>query len=382
MNTPFQHNDEFSAAQEQHLLLGALYGDLSEEEHAAWDHLKQQKPLIADEYTRLQQTTTFLSNTEQVGEHQSDTAFFDRQWQTLHAMMREEERKAAAPVPISLPSSVPPKAKPLLLLNLPIMQRRYGLAAMLVVAVGLGISVYRWQNTVSLEGSTMTERKEQEATGQDMKSSSATSPSESAREQAFGAKAKQAPSLSRPNSEENSVEGASEQALPKGSSDARPEGADADIAPQQPRDAVQNEVIKKDAEEASKKRPAERKQATPASETVQPSSTQTERARSEQEKLEQEKPKHVSDEARSTTPAPQASPMLDALKSFGVPQGTIQGGAGQGLENNLQAAPKRAAPASTNIRTTPLRAVTSTQPTVRVDSAKIRVKTQDSTQNK
>lgn len=365
--------------------MGALYGELSEEEHAAWEHLKQQKPSIADEYTRLKQTTAFLFNNEQIGEQldeqQNDTAFFDRQWQTLHAMMNEEERATAAPVPISLPSTVPPQAKRSLLFTLPQMQRWYDIAAMLVVAVGLGISVYRWQNTISSEGSITRERREQEVTGQEAQEQgmklSPASPSTNEQKQTFGTTAKPSPSPSRPNT----LKGASEKATPKNSAE---QPANADVPAQQPKDAVksetaQQEEFKKDVEASAKERPAERKQAAPASEIAQPTSTQPAQAEGEQTKR-----KSSNDEARSTSPAPQAAPILDALKSLAMPQGGSgsSSGARQRLENNLQqAVPKRAAPALPSGQATPHRAITSTQPTIRVDSTRFRIKTQDSTRN-
>jgi hypothetical protein len=133
LDAPTPHITE----QEQSLILSALYGELTDTERAEWERLCAEKSWIAEEYSRLQQTLGMLETPESMP-LSSDDMFFAKQWQMLEEAMKSEREAVIAPVPIILP-----KAQ-IFSLNQGSMRSWYAVAAMLLVSVGLGISVYRW----------------------------------------------------------------------------------------------------------------------------------------------------------------------------------------------------------------------------------------------
>ncbi len=164
-------SSDLYSIKEQHLLLDALYGTLSETETTLWHNIQREKPAITDEYRRLQatmqqvsaaqfsvQSATQVPFTEQSVFHQN---FFEQQWQYLQKLMKSEREAVLAPVFPHVPTFP----------NLPTQRtfhslqhvlqhvstsRWYALAAMVLVAIGIGTSLWQWQNSTPQSQQTST----------------------------------------------------------------------------------------------------------------------------------------------------------------------------------------------------------------------------------
>ncbi|TAE27515.1 MAG: hypothetical protein EAZ92_09370 [Candidatus Kapaibacterium sp.] len=136
--------------QEQHLLLDALDGTLSAVESAAWQDLQKKKPAISDEYKRLQATMQQISAAEIPLTEQSlfRVSFFEQQWHFLQKLMQSEREVLLAPVLPKIPSEFAPKAGKLRFLHQSLPPRWYALAAMLLIGLGIGTSLWQWRSSM------------------------------------------------------------------------------------------------------------------------------------------------------------------------------------------------------------------------------------------
>jgi hypothetical protein len=118
-------------------ILSALYGELPAQERAAWEQLCAEKPHIADEYVRLRKTIEVLGEQE----ISDESAFFGVQWEMLESVMKSDAAAGVMPASIEIP-----KARIFALIS-PQMRRWYMAAATFLLTLGLGISVYTWQQS-------------------------------------------------------------------------------------------------------------------------------------------------------------------------------------------------------------------------------------------
>lgn len=123
----------------QALMLAILYGEASEVERAEWLALCEENPALGQELERLRATLAIINQAEKPDEEEEK--FFAAQWDELRSLMKPDEKLVQIALP--LPAS-PSQPKILRIVSAP-SYRWYWAAATILVAVGLGFSVYRWQ---------------------------------------------------------------------------------------------------------------------------------------------------------------------------------------------------------------------------------------------
>lgn len=129
------------SSEHQALMLSALYGELTAPEKQEWETILAGSPALRLEFERLQTTIGIINQAENSLENPSETtsgkddeAFYEAQWEALRNLQREEKK----PVFITLPES---KSK-FIPFSVP---RRYLAAATVLILLGFGASIYRWQ---------------------------------------------------------------------------------------------------------------------------------------------------------------------------------------------------------------------------------------------
>lgn len=124
----------------QALMLSALYGELSEAERAEWEATCARNPALVQEFERLKATIAIVNDAET---QEEDDVFFAEQWQGLQSMMNA----GISPVQIVIPVSEQRRKKATIfyLENAQKYRTYWAVAATLIVMVGAGASIYRWQ---------------------------------------------------------------------------------------------------------------------------------------------------------------------------------------------------------------------------------------------
>ncbi len=121
----------------QTLMLSALYGEMTAKEQQEWEQILAGNGAVKQEFERLQRTIGIIGkaiNEENITANSEEEAFYEEQWSALQRL-RQEEKK---PVIISLPEAQS-RAR---FFQMP---RRYLAAATVLVLLGFGVSLYRWQ---------------------------------------------------------------------------------------------------------------------------------------------------------------------------------------------------------------------------------------------
>ncbi|MCU0426509.1 MAG: hypothetical protein MUF71_12880 [Candidatus Kapabacteria bacterium] len=121
----------------QTLMLSALYGEMTAKEQQEWEQILAGNDAAKQEFERLQRTIGILNEAEKEEKstkNAEEDTFYEEQWSALQRL-RQEEKK---PVILTLPE-VKPRAQ---FFQMP---RRYLAAATVLILLGFGVSVYRWQ---------------------------------------------------------------------------------------------------------------------------------------------------------------------------------------------------------------------------------------------
>lgn len=291
-NTPPHINER-----EQALILSALYGTLADNERTEWERLCTEKPYLADELSRLKQTLNVLETPDVIG-LASDEAFFEQQWKTLADAMKSDHAAIIAPVEMSIPK------RTIFFLNPTFMWRWYAVAAMLLVSVGMGIMVYRFNMQETQLRSTL-----YDTPSQVRKEKNRTASSEGASSDEIS-NYSSTPLLNRSHKNQ----------LP-----AKPQEQTLDVAPKsiEQQKIEQKEAERKEAEQKEgKSNVAAPREETPKSITI----PRTEDSKNNQEKLKKEKilpfdkpmenkAEREMESTREAAPTPEQPQLLDRLKT-------------------------------------------------------------------